>query len=163
MVTSEFRSASLLVRGRSRLADVIGFFLMLTNKQKEKLIFLVEENKYKKYKNFLNDVIKTWENKTPTRLKYGLFYKAGKFATKAKCCLISAALDGKQILEEDYYKSDKTSSLYDFCVERHFSLSKYEVQGITFGFDKNAIKYKTENKEAYLFGLKISEIIFNNT
>lgn len=134
---------------------------MIIPLQKEKLNFLCQENKFKKFKPLLDAALKNWESKTPVRHTYGLFYKAGKFATKNKCCLISSALNNKEILEELYNKSPKISRFYEFCVEIHFNLLRDEVSAISLGFDQKLFEDNGKfDKNAYLFGLGASKILF---
>lgn len=132
--------------------------MSVSDVEKQKILWLCDEKRFKKFKKLIESALKTWELKTPCFKSYGLYYKAGNFAVREKCCLISAALNEKPILENLYNASTKLNRFYEFCAEVHFNLTSAEISGLSWGFDGNLFKEKID-KNAYNLGLSIFRIL----
>lgn len=131
---------------------------MLTQSQLDKLNSLTQHPKFGK---LLLDAIENWKQIKPGRLDYGISSKLlddGSdifIGDKFKCCLIGASLIGKTC---NWTKRETT---HEHCV-KYFGISEDEVISLISGFDRSRDRAPSASKEAYEFGYKVSEIIFNH-
>lgn len=123
---------------------------MLTEDQLIQLKFLT---KHKKYGKLLTDAIEIWkqEKVKPTKKCFGVFYNSDKSELTLdgsnKCCLLGAALVGKNISRFD--------SKID-TILKYFDISRDEFYNIMFGFDH---VNSSEETEDFAFANLVREIV----
>jgi len=118
---------------------------MLTQEQKDQLEPLT---KHEKFGKLLIEAIKTWETIKPSRRIWGLLKNKNVWELSSNncCCLIGAALIGKESKVDNYISS--TSDNYE--------LSFDVIEDLVSGFDKSI--YDT-GSEACNFGKAVSDIV----
>lgn len=121
---------------------------MLTQEQLDELLPLT---KHPKYGKLLEAAIAVWceSDVTPVHGSFGVLARPAlyTFYNRKECCVLGASLLNKSIVNRNYYDS----------IQKYYDIPTAEIIQIQEGFDK-VVSYN-EQADAYLFGLKVREIV----